>query len=54
MLINLIVLSITALAVGFVIVWLLVPGLRASIEKPKFSIASWDRSPTADKATPES
>jgi hypothetical protein len=43
MLINLIVLGVTALVVVFVIAWLLAPGLRSSIETPKYDVANWDR-----------
>jgi hypothetical protein len=43
MLINLIVLSITVLAVASVAVWLIVPSLRKSIEAPKYDVARWDR-----------
>jgi hypothetical protein len=42
MLINLIVLSITALLAVFVLAWLLAPRLRASIEDPKYDVAEWD------------
>jgi len=43
MLINLIVLTTTALVTAFVLVWLFVPGLRTSIEAPKYDVADWDR-----------
>jgi hypothetical protein len=43
MLINLIVASITALAVGFVLLWLLLPSMRGPIEAPKYDVAEWDR-----------
>jgi hypothetical protein len=42
MLINVIVFAITLLAAGFVVVWLVIPGLRASIEAPKYDVAKWD------------
>jgi hypothetical protein len=43
MLINLIVLSITALALAFVLLWVLIPSLRGPIETPKYDVAEWDR-----------
>jgi uncharacterized protein HemY len=43
MLINLLVFSITALVAVFVLVWLLMPALRISVEKPKYEVAEWDR-----------
>lgn len=42
MLINLIVLLITGLAAVFGLAWLLAPGLRSSIEAPKYDVARWD------------
>jgi hypothetical protein len=43
MLINVIVLGVTLLALSLMVAWLLIPGLRASIEAPKYDVASWDR-----------
>ncbi len=44
MLINWIVIGISALAAAFALAWLLMPGLRTSIESPKYDVADWDRS----------
>jgi hypothetical protein len=46
MLINLIVGAITVLTAVFVVVWLLLPGLRRSIEEPKYKVAEWDIDPS--------
>lgn len=43
MFINLLILSITAIMLGFVVWWLLSASLRSSIEKPKYGVAQWDR-----------
>ena len=42
MLINILVVSITAIVLVFVVIWLLVPALRSSIEVPKYAVAKWD------------
>ena len=42
MFINILVVAITVLVLAFVIVWLLSPGLRSSIEEPKYAVAKWD------------
>ena len=42
MLINILVVSITMIALVFVAIWSLFPGLRSSIEAPKYPLAHWD------------
>jgi hypothetical protein len=43
MLINLIVGAVTVLTAVTVLAWLLLPGMRRSIEEPKYKVAEWDR-----------
>jgi succinate dehydrogenase hydrophobic anchor subunit len=43
MLINILVMSITAIVLVFVAVWSLAPALRSSIEAPKYPVAEWDK-----------
>lgn len=42
MLINILVVSITAIVLVFVAIWSLMPALRTAIEAPKFAVADWD------------
>ncbi|QDU62825.1 hypothetical protein Pan216_36960 [Planctomycetes bacterium Pan216] len=41
--INLIVVAVTLMLVGFSLVWLLSPRLRRWMESPKYQVLSWDR-----------
>ena len=42
MLINVLVVSISAVMAVFVAIWLLLPALRSSIEAPKYAVTHWD------------
>ena len=51
MLINILVVSITAIVLVFVAIWSLVPALRSSIEAPKYAVAEWDEDrPTTNRS----
>jgi hypothetical protein len=43
MLINILVVSITAIVLVFVAIWSFVPALRSSVEAPKYPVADWDK-----------
>jgi hypothetical protein len=41
--VNLIMVAITLLMVGFLVIWLAYPRLRPWIEAPKYRVLEWDR-----------
>jgi hypothetical protein len=53
MLINILVVSITAIVLVFVGIWWFVPALRSSIEAPKYPVADWDVDPRSRAHEPE-
>lgn len=49
MAVNLIVITVTFLLMGFIVVWLGWPSCRPGLEAPKFPPARWDEAPATSR-----